>query len=156
MLEGVVIRNTRLGTVWKMFGEYGPRLAKKHRGITVPDETFLRRQKSRARMFFWQSEISIFLYSQSFSLVWVMILETFQPFPKQALVTSNLSLSQCFLSVWRTSFHFHQILNCDMQTLSVWKSVKFVVWERVKQETCKKPLNTAHCLQYNAGLTSTN
>ena len=39
---------------------------------------------------------------------------------------------QCFLPVWRTFCHFHQIWNCRLQTLSVWKSLKFVVWERVK------------------------
>ena len=27
--------------------------------------------------------------------------------------------------------HFHQIWNCHLQTLSVWKSLKFVVWEWV-------------------------
>ena len=30
------------------------------------------------------------------------------------------------------SAHFHHILNCLLQTLSVWKSLKFVVWERAK------------------------
>ena len=44
-----------------------------------------------------------------------------------------LLFTQCFLPVWRTFCHFHQILNCCMQSLSVWKSLKFVVWERVKQ-----------------------
>ena len=39
---------------------------------------------------------------------------------------------QRFLSIWITFFHFHQIQNCRLQTLSVWKSLKFVVWERVK------------------------
>ena len=38
---------------------------------------------------------------------------------------------QCFLPHWRTFCHFHQIYNC-LQTLSVWKSLKFVIWERVK------------------------
>ena len=28
--------------------------------------------------------------------------------------------------------HFRQIWNCRLQTLSVWKSLKFVVWERIK------------------------
>ena len=28
--------------------------------------------------------------------------------------------------------HFHPILNCGLQTLSVWKSLEFAVWERVK------------------------
>ena len=74
-------------------------------------------------------------------------------FPKQALVFTCLQhksfentvgkgeiarnkqfllFPQCFLPVWRTFCHFHQIWNCHLQTLSVWKSLKFVVWERVK------------------------
>ena len=40
---------------------------------------------------------------------------------------------QCFLPVWRTFCHFHHIQNCHMHTLSVWKSLKFIIWERVKQ-----------------------
>ena len=40
---------------------------------------------------------------------------------------------QCFLPIWRTFFHFCQILNCRWQTLSVLKSLKFVVWEGLKQ-----------------------
>ena len=35
---------------------------------------------------------------------------------------------QCFLPVWITFLHFRQIWNCRLQTLSVWKSLKFVVW----------------------------
>ena len=39
---------------------------------------------------------------------------------------------QCFL-YFKTAFrHFHQNQNCRLQTLSVWKSKKFVVWESVK------------------------
>ena len=34
---------------------------------------------------------------------------------------------QCFLPVWITCCHFYQIWNCRLQTLSVWKSLKFVV-----------------------------
>ena len=76
----------------------------------------------------------------------------FQPFPKQALVFKCLQhkslentvgkgeiacdqqfllFQQCFLPVWRTLFHFHQIYNCRLQTFSVRKSLKFVVWGRV-------------------------
>ena len=34
----------------------------------------------------------------------------------------------CFLLFWRTFCHFHQTCqNCHLQTLSVWKSLKFVV-----------------------------
>ena len=36
---------------------------------------------------------------------------------------------QCFLPFWRTFCHFHQFQNCRLQTLSVWKSLKFAVWE---------------------------
>ena len=72
-----------------------------------------------------------------------------QPFPKQALafkclqyksfentvgtgeVACNeqfLLFQQCFLPFWRSPHHFHQ-------TVSVWKSLKFVVWERVKMNS---------------------
>ena len=42
-----------------------------------------------------------------------------------------LLFPQHFLPVWRTFCHFHNISNCRLQTLSVWKSVKFVIWERL-------------------------
>ena len=38
-----------------------------------------------------------------------------------------LLLSQCFIPFWKTFRHFHQIKNCRLQTLSVWKSLKSVV-----------------------------
>ena len=37
-----------------------------------------------------------------------------------------------FLPIWRTFGNFHQIKNCCLQTLSIWKSVKFFLWECVK------------------------
>ena len=40
-----------------------------------------------------------------------------------------LIFPQCFLPIWITFCHFHQVQNCR---LSVWKSLKFVVWEMVK------------------------
>ena len=43
-----------------------------------------------------------------------------------------LLFPQCFLPFWRTSCHFHQTQDCRLQTLSAWKCLKFVVWERVK------------------------
>ena len=43
-----------------------------------------------------------------------------------------LLFPQCFLPVSRTFCHFHQNWNCRPLTLSIWKSLKFVVWERVK------------------------
>ena len=38
----------------------------------------------------------------------------------------------CSKPVWRTFSPFHQTRNCRLQTLLIWKSLKFVVWERVK------------------------
>ena len=35
---------------------------------------------------------------------------------------------QCFLLVWITFCHFHQIWNCHLQSLSIRKSLKFVIW----------------------------
>ena len=39
-----------------------------------------------------------------------------------------LHFPQCFLPVWINLCHFRQIRNFRLQTLSVWKSLKFVVW----------------------------
>ena len=49
-----------------------------------------------------------------------------------------LLFPQCFLSFKITFCHFHQIWNCRLQILSVWKSLKFVVWERVKIQPSPK------------------
>ena len=49
-----------------------------------------------------------------------------------------LLFPQCFLPSWRAFCHFHQIKNCRLQTLSVWKSCKFVVWERVKDKSTNR------------------
>ena len=46
-----------------------------------------------------------------------------------------LHIPQCFLPVWKSFCHFHQILNCRLQTVSDWKCLKFVVWEGVKELT---------------------
>ena len=43
-----------------------------------------------------------------------------------------LRFPQCYLTFWRTLCYFHQIQNCHLQTLSVLKNLKFVVWEGVK------------------------
>ena len=42
-----------------------------------------------------------------------------------------LLFPQCFLPAWRTFRHFNEIRNYRLQPLSVWKSRKFVIWERV-------------------------
>ena len=48
---------------------------------------------------------------------------------EKLLETSNFSFSQSvFYMFWITFFYFRQIWNCRLQTFSVWKSLKFVVW----------------------------
>ena len=45
---------------------------------------------------------------------------------------SFLLFTLCFLLVWRTFCPLHPIRNCLLQSLSVWKILKFVIWEKVK------------------------
>ena len=58
-----------------------------------------------------------------------------------------LLFPQCFLPIWRTFLHFHQTWNCRLQSLSVWKSLKSVVWERVKDTLTAK---SKQCGNWNA------
>ena len=51
-----------------------------------------------------------------------------------------LLFPQCFLPFSRTSYHFHWIRNCHLQTLLVWKNLKLVVWERIKMIFYHTPL----------------
>ena len=52
---------------------------------------------------------------------------------KKLLKMSNFSDSNSvFNQFLRTFCYFYQIWNCRLEILSVWKSLKFVVWERVK------------------------
>ena len=91
---------------------------------------------------------------QTINESWVSVVLWYaQPFPKQALVFTCLQhksfentvgkgeiardeqfllFPQCFLPIWTTFCHFNHIWNCRLQTLWIWKSLKFVVWERVK------------------------
>ena len=41
---------------------------------------------------------------------------------------------QSFLPILRTFNRFHPLQNGSLQTLSVWESLKFVVWKRVKSQ----------------------
>ena len=51
---------------------------------------------------------------------------------EKLLIMRNFTFfQQCFLPIWRTFYHFHQIWNCHLRSLWVWKSLNFVVWERV-------------------------
>ena len=53
---------------------------------------------------------------------------------EKLLVTSNFSFSHSVFYPFLEIFcHFHQIWNCRLQSLSVWKRLKCVVWERVKR-----------------------
>ena len=64
---------------------------------------------------------------------------------KKLFVTSNFSFSHnVFFPFFRTFFHFHHIQNFYLQTLSVWKSLKFIVSERVKENVNTKEDN-ARC-----------
>ena len=58
-----------------------------------------------------------------------------------------LLFPKCFLPIWRIFCHFHQIWNCRLQTLSTWKSLEFVVWERVKD--CLRSVLIPWSLQHN-------
>ena len=52
---------------------------------------------------------------------------------EKLLVTSNFSFSQSvFYPFWELTVILNQIWICHLQALSVWKSLKFVIWERVK------------------------
>ena len=48
------------------------------------------------------------------------------------LLTSNFSFSCSFLPIWRAFCHFYQTWYCCLQTIPVWKSLKFGILERVK------------------------
>ena len=54
-----------------------------------------------------------------------------QVFWKHCGKRRNCSFPQCFLPIWRTFYHSYQIQNCYLQTILVWKILKFVVWEGV-------------------------
>ena len=51
---------------------------------------------------------------------------------KGEIARNDLLYPQCFLPIKRTFWYFHQILNCRLQTVSIWKGLKSVIWKRVK------------------------
>ena len=54
---------------------------------------------------------------------------------EKLLVTSNFSFSHSdFYPFWRTFRHFRFTKDYRLQVLSIWKGLKFVVWERVKAQ----------------------
>ena len=88
------------------------------------------------------------------------------PFPKQALVFTGLQYKsfensvgkgeiayneqfplfpQRFLIFQRPFHYFHQLQNCLLQTLWVWKSLKFVIRERIKHITTCRNVFPSYC-----------
>ena len=61
------------------------------------------------------------------------LLKTLQQ-KEKFLVTSNFSFSHSVFYLFG-ELHLHQIQNCRLQTLTVWKSQNLVVWQRVKSST---------------------
>ena len=82
-----------------------------------------------------------------------------KPLPKQALVFTCLQnksfentvrkgeiarnkqfvlFPQCFLPIWKMFYHFHPVWNSHLQTLSVWKRLKFSI---LKTTCCNRPLS---------------
>ena len=61
------------------------------------------------------------------------LLKTYQVKGEIARIEHFFLFSQCFLPVPKTFDNFYEIGNCRLQSLSVWKSLKFVVWEWVNQ-----------------------
>ena len=54
---------------------------------------------------------------------------------EKLLVTSNFSFSHSvFYLFYEFSASLYQIWNCRLQTLPIWNSLKFVVWEKFKRE----------------------
>ena len=50
---------------------------------------------------------------------------------EKLLISTNFSLSHSVFHHIGASSQFHQIWNCCLGTHSVWKSLKFIIWERV-------------------------
>ena len=48
-----------------------------------------------------------------------------------------LLFPQCFLTMRKTLCHFHQILNCRLQTLSLEESKILLFWKGLKQPNCR-------------------
>ena len=50
---------------------------------------------------------------------------------KERLLEQSLLFPPYFLPIWITFCYFHQIYYCCLQTLSIWKRLKFDIWESV-------------------------
>ena len=54
---------------------------------------------------------------------------------KEEINEQFLLFPECFLSILRAFCYFYEIRNCCLQTLSIRKSLEFVVWERVMEKS---------------------
>ena len=54
---------------------------------------------------------------------------------ERLLIMSNFSSHSAFYPVGELYAIFIKLRNCRLQALSIWKSLKFVAWERVKDYT---------------------
>ena len=60
---------------------------------------------------------------------------------EKLLILSNLSFSHSvFYPFGELSAIFYQIQNCLLQTLSVWKSLRFVIWKGIKKRNNESPM----------------
>ena len=87
----------------------------------------------------WTKHISKYYFNPFPDKPWflrVCCISFFENTVRKGKIARNeqfLLFSRCFLPIRETFCHFHQISNCRLQTLLVWKSLKFVVRERVKK-----------------------
>ena len=75
------------------------------------------------------------ILSQTIPGFYVSAVQVFENTAGKGEIARNeqfLLSQQCFLPFLRTLCYSHKIQNCCLQTLSVWRSLKFVIWERVK------------------------
>ena len=93
-------------------------------------------EESTARLFL--TEWAIFkLFSKQTSAFMCLQYKSFENCGKRITIALNEQFLHfptlfSFLLFQRTLYHFNQIWDCYLQTLSPWKSLKFVVWKRVK------------------------
>ena len=80
----------------------------------------------------------------------------FNPFPNKPrflrVYSTSLLKTLCFLPLSRIFCHICEIWNCHLQTLSVWKSLNFVVWERVKSLSHKHVVFSPYCFSIGFSL----
>ena len=54
-----------------------------------------------------------------------------------------------FSTIQKALCHFHQIQNCRLQTLSIWRGLKFVIWERVKLQRTENAIFDLAAILFN-------